>query len=179
MAPVTRHGLGPVQVDNEINSTAEISRQLTLLDQRGSSVISGSLQLIPVGDSILYIRPLYVEGRGASSFPQFRFVVVFTPGQQAVLASSVEDGLNQLFGIAPTTETPTEETPTEEAPASDDVQALLDEAAQTFQDAQDALQQGDLGRYQQLINDVGDLIEQARDAQAGGGTATTTTTTTP
>jgi len=171
--------LGPVQVDNEINSTAEISRQLTLLDQRGSSVISGSLQLIPVGDSILYIRPLYVEGRGASSFPQFRFVVVFTPGQQAVLASSVEDGLNQLFGIAPTTETPTEETPTEEAPASDDVQALLDEAAQTFQDAQDALQQGDLGRYQQLIDDVGDLIEQARDAQAGGGTATTTTTTTP
>jgi hypothetical protein len=170
--------LGPVQVDNEINSTAEISRQLTLLDQRGSSVIQGSLQLIPVGDSIVYIRPLYVQGSGASGFPQFRFVVVFTEDKEAVLGSSVEDGLNQLFGLAPSPETPTDETPTDEpTPTGGDVEALLDEAAQKFNDAQDALANGDLGRYQQLINEVGDLIEQARAADAGPAPAAPTTTT--
>lgn len=168
--------LGPVQVNNEIASTAEISRQLSLLDQRGSTVISGSLQLIPVGDSILYIRPLYVRGSGASGFPQFRFVVVFTSGKEPVLASSVEDGLNQLFGLAPAEETPTPETPTEEEPPSEDVQALLDQAVERFNEAQEALQQGDLGRYQDLIEEVGELIEQARQAQAGGGSTTTTTT---
>jgi uncharacterized protein len=172
---------GPVQVNNEIASTAEISRELSLIDQRGSTVISGSLQLIPVGDSILYIRPIYVRGSGTSGFPQFRFVAVFTAGRSPVLASSVEDGLNRLFGLAPA-ETPTDtEEPAEdgEAPAADDVQALLDEAAERFAEAQEALEEGDLGRYQELTEEVGELIEQAREAQAGGGSTTTTTTTAP
>ncbi len=171
--------LGPVQVDNEINSTAEISRQLTLLDQRGSSVIQGSLQLIPVGDSIVYIRPIYVRGRGESSFPEFRFVVVFTPGREAILGNDVQDGLNKLFGLAPS-ETPTEPTEPdqEEEPLPDDVQALLDEATDRFNQAQEALQNGDLGRYQQLIDEVGELIEQARQTLAGNAGETTPPATT-
>ncbi|HUF85391.1 MAG TPA: UPF0182 family protein [Acidimicrobiia bacterium] len=166
---------GPVQVNNEIASTAEISRELSLIDQRGSTVISGSLQLIPVGDSILYIRPIYVRGSGTSGFPQFRFVAVFTAGRSPVLATSVEDGLNQLFGLAPA-ESPTDgEEPAEddEEPASEDVQVLLDRAAERFNEAQEALQQGDLGGYQALMEEVGELIEQARQAQSGGSTTTT------
>src|SRR6266511_2219324 len=111
--------LGPVQIDNRIKSTPAVSQQLTLLNQQGSTVIQGSLQLIPVGkNSILYIRPFYVQAAGESSFPQFRFVVVSYGGQDAVLASTVNDGLAQLFGqpptqplpgggAAPTTPTPT------------------------------------------------------------------------
>jgi uncharacterized protein len=174
---------GPVQVDNEINSTADISEQFTLLSRGGSSLIQGSLQLIPVGDSILYIRPIYVEGTGASSFPQFRFVVVFTEGQDPVLADTVEDGLNRLFGVAPEQPPPGTEPDgapggEEPAPAGDDVDALLEEAAQRYEQAQEALREGNLGRYQQLINEVGELIEQARQASAGTGSATPTTTTT-
>ena len=166
--------LGPVQVDNEINTTPAISERLTLLSRGGSSVIQGSLQLIPVGDSILYIRPYYVEGTGNSSFPQFRFVVVFVPGRDPVLADTVDEGLNQLFGLVPAeTPTDTEPTPDGDEPAGDDVQGLLDQAAERFQEAQDALQQGDLGRYQDLIEEVGDLIEQARTASGGGSTTTT------
>jgi uncharacterized membrane protein (UPF0182 family) len=98
--PQGQVALGPVQVDNAIRTTPDISQQLTLLGQQGSSVIQGSLQLIPVGNSIIYIRPYYVEGTGASSFPQFRFVVVFVPGKDPIRADTVEQGLNQLFGRA-------------------------------------------------------------------------------
>ena len=174
--------LGPVQIDNRIKSTPEVSRNLTLLNQQGSTVIQGSLQLIPVGNSILYIRPFYVQASGESSYPQFRFVVVAYAGQDPVLASNVNDGLAQLFGqppaqplpgggAAPTTPTP---------PAGGNVQDLLNQAAAKYQQAQDALRQGDLGTYQQLINQVGDLINQAQQAAGGGGgTGATTTTTTP
>jgi uncharacterized membrane protein (UPF0182 family) len=174
--------LGPVQIDNRIKSTPEVSRNLTLLNQQGSTVIQGSLQLIPVGNSILYIRPFYVQAAGESSYPQFRFVVVAYAGQDPVLASTVNDGLAQLFGqppaqplpgggAAPTTPTP---------PAGGNVQDLLNQAAAKYQQAQDALRQGDLGTYQQLINQVGDLINQAQQAAGGGGgTGATTTTTTP
>jgi uncharacterized protein len=174
--------LGPVQIDNRIKSTPEVSRNLTLLNQQGSTVLQGSLQLIPVGNSILYIRPFYVQAAGESSYPQFRFVVVAYAGQDPVLASTVNDGLAQLFGqppaqplpgggAAPTTPTP---------PAGGNVQDLLNQAAAKYQQAQDALRQGDLGTYQQLINQVGDLINQAQQAAGGGGgTGATTTTTTP
>ncbi len=61
------------------------------------------------------------------------------------------------------------------------MQDLLNQASAKYQQAQDALRQGDLGTYQQLINQVGDLINQAQQAAGGGGggTGATTTTTTP
>ena len=69
--------LGPVQVDNKINTTAEISSELTLLNQQGSSVIQGSMQLIPVG-RLDHLRPARSTSRARPSrrYPQFRFVVV-------------------------------------------------------------------------------------------------------
>jgi uncharacterized protein len=181
--------LGPVQIDNRIKSTTDISRELSLLNQQGSTVIQGSLQLIPVGNSILYIRPFYVQGGGESSFPQFRFVVVAYGDQDPVRADTVEAGLAQLFGQAP----PPPPTPDDGAPATPpaggNVQDLLNQAADRYSQAQDALRQGNLAEYQRLINEVGDLINRAQQAGGGGGGGgsgggggggtTTTTTTTP
>jgi uncharacterized membrane protein (UPF0182 family) len=172
--------LGPVQIDNRIKSTTDISRELSLLNQQGSTVIQGSLQLIPVGNSILYIRPFYVQGGGSSSFPQFRFVVVAYGDQNPVRASTVEDGLAILFGEAPP-QTPTDEggAPTPTPPSGGgNVQDLLNQAADTYRRAQEALRNGNLGTYQELINQVGDLINQAQqggDGGGGGGASTTTT----
>jgi uncharacterized membrane protein (UPF0182 family) len=176
--------LGPVQIDNRIKSTPAVSQQLTLLNQQGSTVIQGSLQLIPVGNSILYIRPFYVQAAGESSYPQFRFVVVSYAGQDAVIAPTVNDGLAQLFGQAPSQPLPgggtTTPTPTP-APSGGSVQDLLNQASDKYGQAQDALRNGDLGTYQQLINQVGDLLNQARAAAggSGGGNGGPTTTTTP
>jgi uncharacterized protein len=167
--PQGENVLGPVQIDNRIKSTAEISRQLTLLNQQGSTVIQGSLQLIPVGNSILYIRPFYVQGAGASSFPQFRFVVVAYGDQDPVLATSVEQGLAVLFGQAPPETAPGGAAPAPAPPAGGNVQDLLKQAAQRYQQAQDALRQGNLAEYQRLINEVGDLINRAQQAAGGGG----------
>ena len=173
--------LGPVQIDNRIKSTTDITRELSLLNQQGSTVIQGSLQLIPVGNSILYIRPFYVQGAGTSSFPQFRFVVVAYGDQNPVRASTVEEGLAILFGQAPP-QAPTDEggAPTTPPPSGGgNVQDLLNQAADAYRRAQEALRNGNLGTYQELINQVGDLINQAQqggDGGGGGGASTTTTT---
>ncbi len=171
--PQTQSVLGPVQADNQINSTAEISRQITLLGQQKSSVEQGSLQVIPVGDSLIYVRPLYVQREGASGYPTFRFVVVLAPGKEPVLAATVNDGLNQIFGVAPTTPAPGATTP---APATGGtVQDLLNQASAAFNSAQAALKNGDLAEYQKDINQAGKLIDQAAKAAA----ATPSTPTTP
>jgi uncharacterized membrane protein (UPF0182 family) len=172
--------LGPVQIDNRIKSTPDVSRQLTLLNQQGSTVIQGSLQLIPVGNSILYIRPFYVQAAGQSSYPQFRFVVVAYAGQDPVLANTVNEGLSVLFGQAPPPAVGAAPSAPTTPPAGGTVQDLLNQAADKYGQAQAALRQGDLGTYQQLINQVGDLLNQARQAAGGtGGGASTPTTTAP
>ena len=177
--PQSQSVLGPVQADNQINSTAEISRQITLLGQQKSSVEQGSLQVIPVGDSLIYVRPLYVQREGASGYPTFRFVIVLAPGKEPVLAATVNDGLNQIFGAAPAAPTPGQTTPTPSTGGT--VADLLNQASAAFNAAQAALKNGDLAEYQKDINQAGKLIDQA--AKAAAATPTTpsspTTPTTP
>jgi hypothetical protein len=178
---------GPVQVNSEMNRAFPISQAVTLLNQQGSRVTQGSLQLIPVGNSLLYVRPFYAQGKGSGSFPQFQFVAVYTQDfGQAVCAQTVNDALNQMFGQAlpsascnisvtgnpagtPTTTTttptgtssPGSPTSTTQPAVSGSVQDLLNQAAAKFAQADDALAEGNLGQYQALEKQGRDLVSQA------------------
>jgi uncharacterized membrane protein (UPF0182 family) len=143
---------------------------------------------------LLYVRPFYAQGKGSGSFPQFQFVAVYTQDfGQAVCAQNVNDALNQMFGPADsrsascnisitgappggtsttTTTTPTgtsspgASTSTTLPPVSGSVQELLNQAAAKFAQADDALAEGDLGRYQALEREGRQLVSQAA-ARAG------------
>jgi len=66
---------GPAQIDALINQNAEISRQLTLWDQRGSQVLRGRIIVVPVDDSILYIQPVYLAATAEPRIPQLVRVI--------------------------------------------------------------------------------------------------------
>jgi hypothetical protein len=179
---------GPVQAALEINQDQQIASQFTLLDQQGSRLIRGTIQLIPVGNSIVYVQPIYVENEGSASFPVYQFVAVFAQGRDPVTAPTVNDAIELLFpgttggtGTTPTTPTgPT--TPTEPTTPSS-VQQLLDDATAKFNDAEEALRSGDLGGYQSLVKEAQDLVARAQQllntgTAAAPSTSTTTTTTT-
>jgi uncharacterized membrane protein (UPF0182 family) len=90
--------LGPVQVNNAIIRTSAISTAITLLNQQGSQILQGSMQMIPVGNSLFYVRPFYAQGQGSGAYPQFQFVVVFSQDYGAYCGPTVQDGLNQMLG---------------------------------------------------------------------------------
>jgi uncharacterized membrane protein (UPF0182 family) len=54
---------GPMQVEARIDQQTDISRELSLWGQRGSRVIRGNLLAIPVGDSFIYVEPIYLEAQ--------------------------------------------------------------------------------------------------------------------
>jgi uncharacterized membrane protein (UPF0182 family) len=169
---------GPVQAANDIQTDPDISQQFTLLSRGGSRLVKGHIQLVPIGESIVYVQPIYVRKSGTQGFPQIKFVAVST-SDRAVLASTVEAGLNELLGVAPPT-TPTEPTdPTgpDTGEETATIQELLDQAAQKFADAEAALTAGDLGEYQRLVGEAQDLVDRALDLAkaATGGTTTSTT----
>lgn len=157
--------LGPVQVAANINKDTEISREITLLDQRGSRVISGNVQLIPVGTSIVYVQPIFtIASQGPNPFPQFQFVAVLVQGKAPVKAETVNEALVKLFGTFGTPEVPTTpSTPTAPSTPTDaTVSGLLAQATEKFSAANEALRAGDLGTYQQLVGEARDLIAQAQ-----------------
>jgi len=54
---------GPMQIEARIDQQTEISRELSLWGQRGSRVIRGNLLAIPLGDSFVYVEPIYLEAK--------------------------------------------------------------------------------------------------------------------
>ena len=67
----------------------------TLLSQRGSTVLFGELLLVPIEDSILYVRPLYVQAEGDSTVPELVQVIVAV-GEDVVMADSLQEALEIL-----------------------------------------------------------------------------------
>ncbi|MGH9040395.1 MAG: UPF0182 family protein [Acidimicrobiia bacterium] len=187
--PVGQVIRGPDQINTIINTQPEISSQFTLLNRAGSQVRQGSLLLIPVEESILYIRPVYLQGTQGTRLPEFQFVAVVY-ADRAVLGSSLNDALAKLFpglspepppsvpGATPPGETPPGETPP--PPETTDVASLLAQAEAAYQEAQTALRAGDLAGYQRAVDRVGELLRQATTGTGGTpAPATTTTTTAP
>ena len=96
---------GPKQIANRINQDTEISRQLTLWDQRGSEVIRGELLVIPIEESLIYVQPIYLRAEGGT-IPELKRVVV-AHENRVVMGETLEEGLNALFGAGAAQQTRT------------------------------------------------------------------------
>jgi len=86
---------GPSQMVARINQDAEISRQISLWDQRGSSVIQGTLLVIPIEESLVYVRPLYLKA-DAGKIPELKRVIVGYEDNIA-MERTLEEALEKLF----------------------------------------------------------------------------------
>lgn len=86
---------GPAIVASNISTNPDISARLTLLNDQGSSVDFGDLLLLPVDDSVLYVRPLYVRAQG-TQIPLLAGVIVAV-GDRTALADTFEEALEALY----------------------------------------------------------------------------------
>ncbi|MCH7789367.1 MAG: UPF0182 family protein [Acidobacteria bacterium] len=166
---------GPALADERIRSNAAVSSRQTLLGQGGSTVSYGEMQLVPIGNTIVYVRPLYVIAEGLSNVPTLENVIV-SQGRQVVLATNLQEGLEELVGasldsvfddefeavVVDGEEPPTD--PEEESEVEDrTVDELLTEVRDLFDQANDALMQGASGfeEYGRLQSEIAELLEEA------------------
>jgi len=97
--PKQRLIYGPKQMVGRINQDPVVSQQITLWDRAGSNVIRGTLLVIPIEQSLIYIQPLYlrsVDGR----IPELKRVIVGY-GNDIAMGVDLEDALGRIFGAAP------------------------------------------------------------------------------
>ena len=168
---------GPGIVAATMSSDPAVSELETLLGIAGggSDLIFGNLILVPIEQSLLFVRPVYVESE-ATRIPELERVIVSYQGR-VVLENTLQEGLAELFGDAPDTleEEPTEGQDPSEAPTVDE---LLAKAADAFDDAQAALEEGDLGTYQEKVEEARGYIIDARELSGGAESSSSSTTTT-
>jgi uncharacterized membrane protein (UPF0182 family) len=93
--PKEKRVLGPQQVETKIDQDRFLSGQLTLWDQRGSSVIRGNVLAIPIGETLLYVEPIYLQAETAA-YPELRLVVLMH-GDDLSYAETFEEALEGLF----------------------------------------------------------------------------------
>ena len=92
--PRTRQIYGPIQIESRIDQDPDISKDLTLWNQQGSRVIRGNLLVIPIGNTLLYVEPIYLQSTN-SPFPELRRVIV-ADNKGLVMGESLRDALLQL-----------------------------------------------------------------------------------
>jgi uncharacterized membrane protein (UPF0182 family) len=74
---------GPSQVNALIDQNPEISAQFTLWNQLGSEVKKGRMVVLPMGNSILYVQPIYTLA-SKTKMPELSRVIVSIGNQVAM-----------------------------------------------------------------------------------------------
>ncbi|OGM24945.1 hypothetical protein A2627_03190 [Candidatus Woesebacteria bacterium RIFCSPHIGHO2_01_FULL_39_28] len=152
---------GPKQVISRINQDAEISQQISLWDQRGSQVIQGPLLVIPIEESLFYVRPLYLKA-DAGKIPELKRVIVAYENKIA-MEETLEAGLARLFGIGIGQQAKSAgETVPSKAAAETSKENLLKQAVETYDAAIRAQKEGDWGRYGEEIKKLGEILNKLR-----------------
>ena len=170
---------GPKQINNRINQDTEISRQITLWDQRGSQVIRGELLVMPIEESLIYVQPIYLRAEGGN-IPELKRVVV-AHENRVVMGETLEEGLNALFGagaqqtrtsvqdsteaLAPTAPAVVGENPAVQATPSGATAELLREAQGHYDRAIAAQRAGNWAEYGREIEQLGAALRALRNGR--------------
>lgn len=180
---------GPRQVEAMIDQNPDISSQITLWSQGGSKVIRGNMLVIPIGDALLYVQPLYLQATGSSASAPTLARVIVVANNQVVMRPTLEEAIAALNdpsadAVGEIVENPEDTTrpsasgdsgleidrsvlPSDLAAMSD--QELANEAMDTLTRADEAMSNGDPVTYQMEM----DRLRLILNALSGDGSNAT------
>lgn len=158
---------GPKQVAARISQDQAIAPQITLWNQQGSEVIQGTLLVIPIEESLIYIRPLYLRAAGGQ-IPELKRVIVAYQNQ-IVMEETLDAALDRLFPRDDARPRPAATTPEtgpdpqlEFEPSSVELTTLAAQARAHYQRALQAQREGNWALYGEEIRKLGEVLERMK-----------------
>jgi len=141
---------GPNQIANDFTANAAIQKELQQFNvSTNIHKIYGNLLTLPVGDSLLYVQPLYTQregGESSGSFPVLNFVLV-SFGDRLAIGTTMSEAIAKVLGVGEDTATPDPGDTSGGPVLGDEVIDLLQKADREFAAAKTALGKGDLAGY--------------------------------
>lgn len=158
---------GPALINSIISSNPSIAQQISLLDQHGSSVHLGSVLMLPIDQSLVYVRSLYTEST-QNPLPEFKYLIVVN-GTHVAMESTLANALADVLGgpIPGLGGTPAASTSNPAAPAaaSANISQLVNQLQAAESQGQAALKSGDLGGYKAANDTIAGLLGQLGQAE--------------
>jgi uncharacterized membrane protein (UPF0182 family) len=145
LLPKQRLIYGPRQIAARIDQDPAISQQLTLWNQRGSSVIRGSLLAIPIEEALIYVGPLYLAAE-KGSIPELKRVFVAS-GNQIAMEETLDGSLQAIFGRRAPVTAERRETVSLPRAGPDALGGIVGQAWDAWTRSQEALRRGDWVAY--------------------------------
>jgi uncharacterized membrane protein (UPF0182 family) len=186
---------GPKQVQQSFNTNDDVASDLTLFRNSAAQPVFGNLLTLPIGgNGLLYVQPLYVEGRTENSFPLLRKVLV-NYGDRVGYANTLADALDQVFGAGagqsatdggsqPTTPSDGTATPTtgsasptspaaggSGSPSNPDMDAAVTDLNKALSDLSAAQRSGNFEAQGKALADLQAAVKAYQTAQESGGAA--------
>ncbi len=150
---------GPDQVMGRINQDTEISQQLSLWDQRGSSVLRGSLLVIPIQESLLYVQPIYLKSEGGQ-IPELKRVIVAYKDSIA-MEPKLGQALEKIFTGQVEKDTKDLEKDATGGIGEEKI-SLIQRAVNVYNQALQSQKRGNWTEYGEKIKELGNILENLK-----------------
>ena len=158
---------GPRQIEARIDQDPDISEMITLWSQAGSRVVRGNLLVIPIGNSLMYVEPLYLQAE-SSQLPELKRVIVSYENRIA-MRNTLDEALRGVF--APDTTAPSEARAERTEPSGDyqtpapemrqgtpNWARLAGRAERELERASELQRQGDWAGYGEALEALGETL---------------------
>ncbi len=156
---------GPSQIENRIQQDTIITEQFALWGRGGSRVIRGNLLLIPLGQSMIYVEPVFLQAE-AGGLPELKRVII-AAGDQIAMEPTLKESMAAIFGAqAAPTEPKPPVPPLPEAPVAADIADLIEKAQQHYNQAREYLQAGDWAGYGNELDALKAVLDQLAELTA-------------
>jgi len=163
--PKTRFVDGPLQVQARIDQDPQLSSQLTLWNQQGSTVIRGNLLVLPLEDTLLFVEPIYLQAE-RSPMPELRLVVLATQDRLAY-SNRFPDAMTKLLQGGEASPTAAADTgsvrqqPANAGKAAEaNLRALIERANQALADYRRLTAEGKLGEAGNKLDELNRTLEE-------------------
>ena len=143
-----------MQLDNQIDQNADISKDLSLWNSGGSS-ITRSMTIVPVNNILIYVEPIYLAAINESQIPSIKKVVV-SNGVDLAMATTFEEALAKLIN---------EDTIQITVENTDTVKDIVDNLITTNRNLKQAANEANWEQYGKYMQKIDDLIKQLEDME--------------
>lgn len=163
--PKNKTVYGPMQIEAQIDQNTEISKEFSLWSQAGSKYSRGNLFVVPIGHSLLYVEPIYLEASN-SAIPEVKRVVV-AYGDKIAYKPTLKEALESLFGEGTGVDEDNDGKNTGSNPPdkngakkpSSEISLYIDQAQAAYDEGQKALKDGDWTAYGEAMKKLKDALD--------------------
>lgn len=160
--PSGRTVYGTLHIENRIDADADISKELSLWDQGGSTVLRGNVLVVPIGDSIIYVEPVYITTNNQAAVPEVKRIIM-AYGDRVIMRETLDECFDAFFGES--ADVPNVEEPVTDIPQVDveNAKNAAEEAIAAYDRMQDAWKNGDWAEFGIAMEELGAAMDALRE----------------